>query len=129
MDETLRAQVRLRAEDRCEYCGLPQHALPLVRFHVDHIIAEQHGGTEDLSNLALCCARCNLNKGPNLSGIDHESGGIVTLFHPRTDRWEEHFQRQGVLIVGLTSTGRATVNVLKMNEDRRLKLRASLSGL
>lgn len=126
MDEQLRAEVRQRAKDCCEYCGLPQVALPFARFHVDHIIAEQHGGSEELSNLALCCARCNLNKGPNLSGIDSETGAIVPLFHPRTDRWDEHFERQGVLVVGLTPTGRATAHVLKMNEDRRVKLRASL---
>jgi 5-methylcytosine-specific restriction endonuclease McrA len=127
MNDLLRASVRQRARDRCEYCDLPQTALPIARFHVDHIVAEQHGGREVLSNLALCCARCNLNKGPNLSGVDQETGRIVNLFNPRTDRWEEHFEHQSALIVGRTPTGRATVQVLKMNEDRRLKLRASLS--
>lgn len=126
MDEQLRDAVRQRAKDCCEYCGLPQDAQPFARFHVDHIIAGQHGGGEELSNLDLCCARCNLNQGPNLSGIDSETGAIVPLFHPRIDRWETHFERHGVLIVGLTPTGRATVHVLKMNEDRRLKLRAAL---
>jgi 5-methylcytosine-specific restriction endonuclease McrA len=69
MDDSLRAHVRERAKDCCEYCSLPQSALPLTKFHIDHIIAEQHGGTEEAINLALCCARCNLNKGPNLCGI------------------------------------------------------------
>ena len=126
MDDALRAQVRDRARQCCEYCGLPQAALPLARFHVDHIVAEQHGGSEDLFNLALCCARCNLNKGPNLSGIDHETGAIVNLFNPRTDHWVDHFESRGILIVGRTPIGRATVHVLKMNEERRLRLRASL---
>ena len=39
----------------------------------------------------------------------------VRLFHPRQDRWDEHFERNGVLIVGRTAVGRATVGLLKMN--------------
>lgn len=126
MDEQLRAQVRQRAADCCEYCRLPQSALPFATFHIEHIIAEQHGGSDELPNRALCCARCNLSKGPNLSGIDSETGAIVTLFNPRTDKWHDHFEYRGALIVGRTPTGRATVHVLNMNEDRRVKLRASL---
>jgi HNH endonuclease len=126
MDEQLRVQVRQRAADCCEYCGLPQSALPFARFQVDHIIAEQHNGPTELFNLALCCSRCNLSKGPNLSGIDSETGAIVTLFNPRTDNWHDHFENHGVFIVGRTPAGRATVHVLNMNEDRRVKLRASL---
>jgi hypothetical protein len=126
MDDALRAQVRERAADCCEYCGLPQSALPFARFHVDHIIADQHGGPTELANLAFCCSRCNLSKGPNLSGIDNETGAVVPLFHPRTDTWAEHFTRRGTSIVGRTPTGRATVHVLKMNEDRRVQLRSAL---
>jgi hypothetical protein len=126
MDEQLRVQVRQRAAECCEYCGLPQTALPFARFHVEHIIAEQHGGPDELTNLALSCARCNLSKGPNLSGIDSETGAIVTLFNPRTDTWRDHFEIRGALIVGRTPAGRATVQVLNMNEDRRVKLRTSL---
>jgi len=126
MDESLRALVRVRADDRCEYCGLPQAALPFARFHIDHIIAEQHGGTDDAENLALCCARCNFSKGPNLAGIDPEAGEIVTLFNPCTQQWSDHFQQRGGLIVGLTPAGRATVRVLGMNERRRVHLRKAI---
>jgi hypothetical protein len=129
MDEDLRVEVRNRAADRCEYCGLPQSALPFATFHVDHIIAEQHGGKDEASNLALSCSRCNLSKGPNLSGIDSQTGKIVTLFNPRTDKWDEHFEISGALIIGRTPTGRATVHVLNMNEDRRIKLRTSLQKI
>jgi 5-methylcytosine-specific restriction endonuclease McrA len=126
MDEPLRAFVRRRAAECCEYCGLPQSALPFTTFHLDHIIAEQHGGTAAPENLALCCSRCNLSKGPNLSGIDPETGAVVTLFNPRTELWADHFEARGDLIVGLTPTGRATVGVLGMNEDRRVRLRGML---
>lgn len=42
-------------------------ALP---FHIDHVIAEQHGGMSVAGNLALACYACNLPKGPNIAGID-----------------------------------------------------------
>jgi 5-methylcytosine-specific restriction endonuclease McrA len=59
-------RVRLRSKELCEYCRLPQWAYPWT-FQVDHIIAEQHLGKTQMSNLALACPRCNRRKGPNLS--------------------------------------------------------------
>jgi HNH endonuclease len=106
---------------------LPESALD-VAFHVEHIVTRQHGGTDDLENLALACDRCNLCKGPNLSGIDQQTGQIVPLFHPRQQSWQEHFRRQSSAIYGLTPTGRATVRLLQMNTASRLQLRAELTG-
>lgn len=65
-------------------------------------------------------------KGPNLTGCDPENGEIVPLFHPRRDRWSDHFMFLGPRIVGLTAIGRTTVVVLGMNDARRLDLRAEL---
>ena len=48
---------------------------------------------------------------------------LVRLFNPRLDKWEEHFERNGVLIVGRTAVGRATVGLLKMNAADRRRLR------
>jgi len=118
---TIRDQVRQR-RNRCEYCLLPQGHSDL-NHHVEHIVARQHGGTDRLSNLALACHRCNLRKGPNLTGIDPVSGEVVRLFHPRNERWEDHFRWIGVRIDGITPIGRATVGVLAMNDARRLDLR------
>jgi 5-methylcytosine-specific restriction endonuclease McrA len=85
MDAKARSSVRERAAHKCEYCGLPQHLVPLVPFHIEHIISKQHGGTDAPENLALACYHCNLHKGPNLSGIDPETGQIAALFNPRRD--------------------------------------------
>ena len=112
MDERLRQTVRERAGYRCEYCCLPQDAEPFFAYHVEHIVARQHGGGDDSGNLALACYHCNAHKGPNLSGLDPESGALVRLFHPRQDQWDEHFERNGVLFVGRTAVGRATVGFL-----------------
>jgi 5-methylcytosine-specific restriction endonuclease McrA len=35
-----------------------------------------------LENLALACIDCNLQKGPNLSGIDPETRKVTELFIP-----------------------------------------------
>jgi 5-methylcytosine-specific restriction endonuclease McrA len=72
MDAELRKFVRTRANGRCEYCRLPDVAQRLP-FHVEHIIAKQHGGNDNVENLAWACDRCNAYKGPNLSGIDPQT--------------------------------------------------------
>ena len=127
MDATTRDLVRRRADHRCEYCLLHQDYSELAH-HVEHIIAKQHGGSDDIGNLALACHRCNLCKGPNLTGVDPASGELVPLFHPRHDRWNNHFVFHGVRIQGITPSGRATVMVLAMNDARRLELRSQLSA-
>ena len=123
MDEALRQFIRERASHRCEYCHLRQDGEPFFAYHVEHIVARQHGGGDDIGNLAFACYHCNLHKGPNLTGLDRESGALVRLFHPRQDQWDEHFERNGVVIVGRTAIGRATVRLLKMNAADRRRLR------
>jgi len=97
-----------------------------LRHHVEHITAKQHGGSDDVDNLALACHRCNLHKGPNLTGIDPQTGQIASLFHPRRDRWSDHFTFEGTRISGISPAGRSTVEVLNMNDARRLELRAQI---
>jgi len=120
-----RELVRQRASNRCEYCLLPQRYSHLAH-HIEHIVARQHGGTDDVANLALACHRCNLRKGPNLSGVDPLTREVAALFHPRQDQWPDHFRFMDVRVEGITPTGRATVEVLSMNDARRLDLRREL---
>jgi hypothetical protein len=125
-DRAVRELVRARAERRCEYCRLPQELVPLVMFHVEHIVPRQHGGSDDPQNLALSCFHCNLHKGPNLTGIDPETGAVVGLFDPRRQNWHEHFVIADAVIVGLTPVGRVTVRVMSMNAPTRIELRKEL---
>jgi 5-methylcytosine-specific restriction endonuclease McrA len=74
--------VRFRAGERCEYCRLHQEHSEVID-HVEHIVAKQHGGSDDPGNLALACHRCNLHKEPNLTGIDPPTSEMAALFHPR----------------------------------------------
>jgi hypothetical protein len=125
VNQRLVREVRRRAGDRCEYCRIPfpQYRLP---FQVDHVIARQHEGSSELGNLALACFHCNRHKGPNIAGIDPVTGDVVRLFHPRTDVWDDHFRLDGPLLVGSTAAGRATVQVLAMNDSEFVKVREAL---
>lgn len=117
--------VRQRAGQRCEYCQLRQQDSPLAALQIEHIIPKKHGGSDEVENLALACIDCNLRKGPNLTGIDPETGEIIELFDPRRQRWGDHFEWRGIYIVGTTATGRTTARVLSMNSDDQLALRSS----
>jgi 5-methylcytosine-specific restriction endonuclease McrA len=55
IDEATRELVRRRADRRCEYGCLHEDDDPLFAFHVEHIIARQHEGSDAPSNLALAC--------------------------------------------------------------------------
>ena len=125
MDATTRDLVWRRAGERCEYCRLRQEHSELTH-HVEHIVAKQHGGSDDPKNLALACHRCNLHKGPNLTGVDPRTDQVVPLFHPRRDRWSAHFVFEGVHINGISAIGRATVQVLDMNDARRREMRKEI---
>jgi hypothetical protein len=121
-----RQLVRDRAENRCEYCRVPQSTID-NRLHVEHIIARQHLGHDEPDNLALACDLCNVQKGPNLSAIDPATGSIVQLFNPRLDSWPEHFEiMPDGEIIGRTPRGRATARLLQMNTRARKILRAIL---
>src|SRR5437870_3375634 len=125
MNKGLVEAVRRRAGDRCEYCRMPGAASRLK--HVaDHIIARQHHGPTTLDNLALCCARCNEFKGPNLAGIDPATTQLTRLYHPRRDRWAEHFRWENAILVGVTDVGRTTVDVLAINDTLRVAAREIL---
>ena len=125
MNQATRALVWERAGRRCEYCRLHQDDSPLATLHVEHIVPKQHGGLDDPDNLAIACIKCNLHKGPNLTGVDPLTGQIVALFNPRRKQWAEHFEWNGAHIVGKSAVGRTTVRVLDMNSDDQLTLRSS----
>jgi hypothetical protein len=122
MTKSLEAEIRERAGGRCEYCQLPEHISDLPHV-IDHVIARQHRGATVSGNLALCCGRCNLSKGPNVAGVDPVTGEIIRLFHPRTDHWADHFEWRGPQLHGRTAIGRTTIEVLAMNHPYRVAAR------
>jgi 5-methylcytosine-specific restriction endonuclease McrA len=119
-----REKVERRANGRCEYCQAPQ-GICAYTFHVEHITPRSKGGANSLANYALACFPCNNAKGAHLVGIDPDSGEEVGLFHPRKQKWADHFAwtKKFSQIKGKTPTGRATVARLKMNERLQVKAR------
>src|SRR6516162_10845843 len=79
MEAALRAFVRKRAGRRCEYCRLHEDDDDFLDFHVEHVIAKQHGGLDDPNTLCWSCAECNWAKGPNLAGL--LGGKLYPLFN------------------------------------------------
>ncbi len=125
MDESLRRLVIERADGRCEYCHFPnRHAFN--PFQIDHIIAQKHGGPTTADNLAWSCLDCNAFKGPNIAGWIDSTGSIVRLFHPRKDRWGDHFHWQGPLLVAQTDVAVATIKVLDINDSDAIEVRRLL---
>ena len=124
MEAALRTLVWKRARGRCEYCQLRQDDYEFQTFHVEHVIAKQHGGNDDSDNLCLSCSECNWAKGPNLAGL--LDGKLIPLFHPRRQQWKRHFRWDGTLLVGRTKSGIVTVRVLNMNDAARIMLRENL---
>lgn len=125
MDADLRRLVWERANGRCEYCQMKQEFDELT-FQIEHIVPKKHHGSDDADNLALACFACNNHKGPNLSGHDPQTGEMTRLFHPRRDKWEEHFEWKEAMLFGRTGIGRATVEVLEINLSYRSELRMAL---
>jgi len=103
-------------DHRCAYCHTSQgnSGNPMV---VDHLLPRSKGGATTFENLCFACYRCNLFKSSQVEAIDPLSGETVPLFHPRRNRWGDHFawNEAGLRILGLTPIGRATVTALNMN--------------
>ena len=100
----------------CAYCWTTQAntGQPMT---IDHIIPEAQNGSSEFENLCFCCYRCNQFKGSQIQALDPLTGKIVPLYHPRQQIWHTHFKwdESGILIIGLTNVGRATVVALQLN--------------
>lgn len=123
----LREFVADRANHRCEYCLVHEDDSYMLH-QVDHIVSRKHGGLSDPPNLAYACIRCNLWKGSDAGSIDPATNTLVPLFHPRRDKWNDHFATQGAVIEPLTDKAAATVRMLRLNHEHRLAERELLSS-
>lgn len=104
---------------------MPEAAV-FATHEIDHILPQKHGGKTEANNLALSCALCNKYKGSDLASLDAETERLVPLYHPRQDRWSEHFQLHGAQFVPHTPIGRVTIHLLQLNRPDRVAERALL---
>ena len=116
-----------RAQGCCEYC-LSQVRFSTQSFSIEHIIPQEKGGKTEVENLALSCQGCNNHKYTKTEGYDPVSRQSVPLYHPRQQQWGAHFAWNDdyTLIIGLTATGRATVETLHLNREGVVNLRRLL---
>jgi HNH endonuclease len=119
INDAIKKTVREREEYLCEYCHSPER-LSANRFTVNHVIPRSLEGSDEIGNLALACRRCNERRYNFVAGFDPETKEIVLIFSPRSQRWAEHFiwLNGGIMIQGVTPTGRATCKRLYLNDER-----------
>ncbi len=118
INSSLRQLVRQRANFLCEYCHSPELASAAL-FQLDHLIPQSLGGSDSPENLALACQRCNSYRYNFTTAIDPKTKKEVSLFHPRQQKWSEHFiwTADGCFILGQTIIGRATCDRLDFNDQ------------
>lgn len=131
------SEPRLTAEQRnmiaeragycCEYCYSQLQFSP-DPFSIEHIIPRAGGGTDEMSNLALACQGCNNRKYISIEALDPITGQMVPLYHPRQDQWYQHFawNEDYTLILGVTPSGRATIEKIQLNRSGVVNLRRVL---
>jgi hypothetical protein len=120
--------VAQRASDCCEYCQCQARFSP-DPFSIEHIIPRSRGGPSQLSNLALACQGCNNRKYTSVESTDSVTGQTIPLYHPRQQRWNDHFawSEDYTVVLGLTPTGRATIEKLQLNRPGIVNLRRVLA--
>lgn len=127
MPAELRRLVAERAGRACEYCGIAE-SLTYFGCQIDHIVSVKHGGETTPENLCYACVFCNRFKGTDIGSVDSESGVFVCFFNPRSDRWDEHFERVGARIEPRSAIGAATVRILRLNDADRILERRAVHG-
>ncbi|MDX2078185.1 MAG: HNH endonuclease signature motif containing protein [bacterium] len=113
--KALRQQIFERANGLCEYCQSSQ--IVITTLEVDHILPVSLDGKTAPENLCASCAGCNRYKKREIEAIDPQTQTIQRLFNPRQQVWHDHFRwdEMGVILIGLTPIGRATIVQLKIN--------------
>lgn len=93
-----RANIMLRDEETCQYCGKHSRELTL-----DHVIPRSRGGQSTWENLVACCRACNGRKGNRYlkdagmhllkqpRPLNHEYAGFFLLRYPRLREAYETF--------------------------------------
>ena len=116
-----------QANGLCEYCKSPAN-ISSQPFVIEHIIPKSKKGETTEENLAFSCQGCNNHKYNKTQSIDVLSGETTSLFNPRKQKWNDNFiwSDNTLEIIGITATGRITVNELKLNRKELQNLRELL---
>ena len=120
----VKRKVQLAAKGLCEYCFCLE-SNSISPFHFDHIVPTSLGGISVYENLARSCGGCNNAKSNYIVGLDPLTRQSVPLYRPREDEWSTHFRWSDdyLTIIGITATGRATIEVLRLNRKGVVNMR------
>lgn len=120
----LTAQILADAGHRCGYCRADERFTGSL-LSIEHILPIAAGGPTERENLWRSCRECNERKGAQVQATDPENGEVVDLYNPRTQRWRDHFRwsEDGLLVIGLTPVGRASVAALDLNRPHQVVAR------
>lgn len=125
ISDSIRDNVRKRANERCEYCLRPDF-VDTYTPQVDHIRPRKHDGADTLNNLAWACFHCNNAKGSDMGSYDEITDELTPFFNPRTQMWDDHFEIIEGVIAGTTAVGRVTVRLFQMNHPKMIDIRRDL---
>ena len=64
----------------------------------------------------------------DVAAIDTGTGEAIRLFHPRLQRWSDHFRIHGAMIESLTREGEVTARLLRFNHAGRIVERTILQS-
>lgn len=78
----MRLEIAKRAENCCEYCRIHEDDM-FIRFEIDHIIVNKHGGGNEIENLVYTCPHFNQHKGSDLTTFIDSYNDIVILYNLR----------------------------------------------
>lgn len=128
--EEQRKIVAKRAQGCCEY-SRSQARFATQSFSIEHIFPRRYGGKTEQSNLAFACPGCNGHKHTKTKGVDPITLKLVALYNPRQQRWTDHFgwSQDFTKVIGVTPTGRATIEALHLNRNGVVNLREALYSL
>ncbi len=116
-----------RAHDHCEYCLCPgDYSIDFFQF--DHILPISLGGLTVLENLARSCGGCNSYKNNKTQYYDPLTNFMYPIYNPRLHIWSHHFQwsEDKLRLIGKTATGRATIELLRLNRKGVVNQRSLL---
>ena len=116
--KTLSLYLLDRAGFRCEYCRAPLTPETAHYFESDHVFPRSRGGVDDAHNRAVACSSCNRKKSNVTQHADPKSGVMAEVYNPRIHDWSKHFENSKIsgVIIGRTPTGRATVQLLCLDQ-------------
>jgi len=64
-----------------------------------------------------------LHKSDRISAPNSSSGDVIPFFHPRLDDWDTHFEWDDYILIAKSEIGRATIQALDLNHERRISIR------